>query len=395
MSARIGRRATLAGLAITAASPGWSAAFAAPVTDKRLVVIILRGALDGLSAVPAYGDPRLAELRGPLVPPPPGAPGGMFDLGGYFGLHPALPGLASLYRSGELLIVHAVASATRSRSHFEAQDALECGAPQRMASGWLNRVVAALPAAATPAAQAFSVGVGLPLLLRGQAPAESWLPDIAGAPSADLLARIAALNADDPALGRAVSDGLAARGFDSGVLHEAAPKAGATPSSGIAALAAQAGRLLASQDGPRIAALELGGWDTHAAQAARVTGPLRQLDQTVMALRGGLGEAWGKSVVFVMTEFGRTVRVNGTLGTDHGTASVAFVAGGAVAGGRVAGTWPGLKQGALFEDRDLAPTTDLRAVACGILEAQYGFGGKLMGQIFPAWRGVLPGVLRA
>jgi uncharacterized protein (DUF1501 family) len=388
------RRSLVAGLSCAAVLGGSRLAFADAATERRLVVILLRGALDGLAAVPPYGERSLRDLRGGLVPPAPGSAGGMFDLGGFYGLHPALGGLAGLYRGGELLIVHAVAGADRSRSHFEAQDTLECGADHRLDGGWLNRVVAALPPATTPAGEALAVGVGLPLLLRGAAPAESWLPEGQGAPPPELFARIAALNKDDPILGRALREGLKARDFDASVL--AAP--GAPPKGqggGVPALAAQAGRLLAAQDGPRIAALELGGWDTHAGQAGRLVGPLQQLDRTVTGLRAGLGDAWAHSAVLVVTEFGRTVRMNGTDGTDHGTATVAFIAGGAVAGGRVAGTWPGLGPRALFENRDLAPTSDVRAVASGLLAGLYGFTPDRLRQIFPGWSGqTMTGIVR-
>ena len=397
MSIWLGRRHAIAGLVATWVAPFGAAAFAAAATDRRLVVILLRGAQDGLAVVPPYGEKRLAELRGPLVPPPPGTPGGMFDLGGFFGLHPELPRMAAMYQGGSLLIVHAVAGATRSRSHFDAQDSLECGTPARVNSGWLNRVVAAMPSASSPGGQAFSVGVGLPLLLRGPSPAESWLPEGAAAPPPDLVARIVALNATDPYLGPALEEGMRARGFATGVLGPPPPvkppgQGGGAP-AGLPALAQAAGRLLAAPDGPRIAALEIGGWDTHAAQAARLVAPLRQLDQVMSGLQAGLGDAWAQTCILVMTEFGRTVRVNGTLGTDHGTAGVAFIAGGAVAGGRVAGTWPGLAQGRLFEDRDLAPTTDLRAMACGVLAGLYGFDRDRLRQVFPGYDGTAMGSL--
>ncbi|MBU6367999.1 MAG: DUF1501 domain-containing protein, partial [Gemmatimonadetes bacterium] len=155
-------------------------------------------------------------------------------------------------------------------------------------------------------------------------------------------------------------------------------------------------KMLAAADGPRLAALEIGGWDTHANQADRLAGPLRQLDAGLVALREGLGAAWGQSVVLVMTEFGRTVRVNGTRGTDHGTGSVAFVLGGRVAGGRVRGDWPGLADGQLFEGRDLAPTTDLASVSKGVLAPHLGLSPAVLGRVFPGSLGVSPmaGLLR-
>jgi uncharacterized protein (DUF1501 family) len=162
------------------------------------------------------------------------------------------------------------------------------------------------------------------------------------------------------------------------------------------ALARSAGEMLRAPDGPRVAALEIGGWDTHAAQTNRLNGPLRQLDSGLVALKAALGPAWAQTAVLVMTEFGRTVRVNGTKGTDHGTATVAFMLGGAVAGGRVKATWPGLGSSQLFENRDLAPTADLRAVGKGILASHLGLDSDALGRIFPGSNGVgaMAGLIR-
>jgi uncharacterized protein (DUF1501 family) len=318
-------------------------------------------------------------------------------MGGFFGMHPALKGLHSLYAAGECLPVHAVAGgAYRSRSHFEAQDFLECGADQRLDSGWLNRAVACLPPRKSPAAAAMAVGAGIPLLLRGPAMVDNWAPDGADRPAPDLYARIAALNAGDALTGPAVAEGLRGRDFTSTALGDTKPAPGA-PANRFATLATAAGKLLAAPDGPRIAALELGGWDTHADQAKHLVGPLTQLDDGMVALKHALGEAWSRTAVLVMTEFGRTVRMNGTKGTDHGTAGVAFVLGGQVAGGRVGGTWPGLAQSALFENRDLAPTTDLRSVAKAILGGVFGIPDHRLADVFPGSSSVsaMGGLLRA
>ena len=368
-------------LALADPMPGARAAPGA--RDPRFVVVILRGALDGLSAVVPYGDRDLAGWRQPLLPAGPGQPDGLLDLGGFYGLHPALAGFHGLYQAGELLPVHAVSAGYRSRSHFEAQDYLESGADHRLTSGWLNRVVGALPVRRDqPEGDALAVGLSMPLLLRGPAHVGAYAPEATQGPSPDLYARVAALNAGDRLTGPAIAQGLAARGFSAQALGAGAPGptggAGAFPS-----LARAAGRLLAAPDGPRIAALEIGGWDTHAGQKRRLDGPLSQLDSGVMALRDGLGDGWRDTVVLVMTEFGRTVRVNGTGGTDHGTGTVAFLAGGAVRGGRVGGTWPGLAQARLLEDRDLAPTTDLRGLAKGVLRSHLGIRQAALDGIFP------------
>ena len=327
------RRATLLGLAGAMTLGPASLALAAAPTEQRLVVVILRGALDGLAAVVPYGDAGLAGLRGALLLPEPGREKGLLDLGGFFGLHPALAGLHGMFGAGEALAVHAVAGSWRNRSHFEAQDYMEFGAEQRLDSGWLNRVAGALGGgrrAASGADLALAVGSLMPVLLRGPAAVGSWLPPSGQAPAGDFYAKVAALHAGDRATGGAVAAGLRERGFAGTALMGAEAPAG--DRMGFAALAAATAKMLAAADGPRLAAMELGGWDTHGNQADRLAGPLRQLDAGLVALKAGLGPVWARTVVLVMTEFGRTVRVNGTRGTDHGTGSVAFVLGGA--GGR-------------------------------------------------------------
>ena len=396
----IGRRSALLGLssAITLLGMhgGVSLALAAAATDRRFVVVIQRGAMDGMAAVIPYGDAALAGLRGPLVPPAPGQPGGMLDLGGFYGLHPALSGLHDMYRAGELLPVHAVAGHYHTRSHFEAQDYMESGADQRMTSGWLNRAVLAMPQRRVAAGDAMAVGLTVPLLLRGPATVGNWAPQSFGRPPPDLYARIAALHAPDPATGPAIAEGLRERGFSAEALAGDAPLPG-NERNGFAALCTAAGQMLHRPDGPRIAAIDIGGWDTHAGQDQRLVPPLRQLDQGLVALKAALGDDWKRTAVLVMTEFGRTARINGTGGTDHGTATVAFVLGGAVAGGRVMADWPGLGAGNLFEDRDLAPTTDLRALAKGLLVGHLGLPQSAMSGVFPdsAMASAKSGLLRA
>jgi uncharacterized protein (DUF1501 family) len=385
----ISRRTALLGIATSFSIGRTTLALASAPTDRRMVVVILRGALDGMAAVVPYGDPGLVGLRGEIVPPAPGQPDGLLDLGGFYGLHPALAGMHDMYQANQVLVVHAVAGSYRVRSHFEAQDYLESGADHRMTSGWLNRAVAALPPTGTqrPEGDALAVGVSVPLLLRGPARVSNWAPHGFSQPAPDLYATIAALNQDDAILGPAIQEGLLARGFSTSVMAgEDEPK----DKNAFATLARSAGEMLAAPGGPRIAALEIGGWDTHTGQANRLTRPLKQLDAGLVALKTALGPAWAQTAVLVMTEFGRTARVNGTKGTDHGTGTVAFVVGGVVAGGRVRATWPGLGPDQLFENRDLAPTTDLRAVAKGMLAAHLGLDGGALGRVFPGSDGVGP-----
>ncbi len=373
---RLTRRAALLGLGSAMALGRASLALAAAPTARRCVVVLLRGGLDGLAVVVPQGDRDLGRWRAPLVAD------GLLDLGGFYGLHPSLPGLHRMYAAGEALAVQAVAGPDRSRSHFAAQDALELGAPgHAIADGWLNR------AAAEMRAPALALGAGVPLLLRGPAQVDSFLPQRRAHPPPDYYQAVLALHRDDGATGQALARALRERGLSEAALAgtDLPPDRGA-----FSTLAEAAGTLLAAPDGPRIAALELGGWDTHVRQSPRLATALATLDRGLVALREALGPAWRQTVVLVVTEFGRTVRVNGAAGTDHGTATLAFLLGGAVAGGRVAGTWPGLAAGRLFENRDLQPTCDVRALAKGVLAGHLGLGAPALARVFPDSAGAAP-----
>jgi uncharacterized protein (DUF1501 family) len=387
------RRGLLLGLGATMTLGGTRAAFAQAPGERRLVVMLLRGALDGLFAVQPYGDPDFAGLRGPLALPQPGQERGLLDLGGHFGLHPALASLYSLYSANQAVIVHAVAGPHRSRSHFEAQDLLETGGTQRLTSGWLNRALQAMPSGAQ-ARPGLAVGASVPLLLRGPAPVGSYAPLNLDRPPPDLMHRIAALHDADRRLGPALREGMRARGFTEATLGSPQPD----PDRGsFPRLAGAAGRLLSEPAGPRVAVLELGGWDTHVQQANRIIAPLRALDDGIEALRTTLGPHWAQTAVLVVTEFGRTARINGSVGTDHGTGGVALLAGGALAGGRVVADWPGLARNKLFENRDLQPTTDLRAIAKALLRDHLRLTDRAVAQAFPGSDAIAPmrGLLRS
>lgn len=374
------RRGLLLGLSATMLVGGMRLAFARTAGDARLVVVILRGGMDGLYAVQPYGDPAHAGLRGTLALPEPGQEGGLLDLGGRFGLHPAMPALHAMFAAEEALVLHAVAGPLRTRSHFDAQDALESGAEQRLASGWLNRALAAVPNPGRARA-GLAIGTGVPLLLRGPTPVGAYAPAGLQPPAPDLYHRVAELQAADPLLGPAFAEGMRARGFTAETLG--APDAPERERFTFPRLAAAAGRLLAAPTGPRVAALELNGWDTHAGQVPRMTPLLRALDDGLAALRAALGADWARTAVLVVTEFGRTVRPNGNNGTDHGTGGVAFLAGGAIAGGRVVADWPGLGSGGLLDNRDLLPTADLRAVAKGLLAGHLRLPEAAVAAAFP------------
>jgi uncharacterized protein (DUF1501 family) len=369
---------------------------AADARDPRLVVIILRGALDGLSAVAPVGDPDYGGLHGQialsLTGDDPAIP-----LNSFFALHPAMPVFARLYRAGQGAVVHAVATSYRERSHFDGQDVLESGfpGPGRVGSGWLNRAISTLPRGARVAARGgLGVGPMTPLIMRGGAPVLGWSPQTLPEPTEDLASRVLGLYRHrDPVLAEALARGLETEKIATGEMDKT-PRGGSATAAGMRQAAQGAARLIAADDGPRVAALAFDGWDTHANEGG-ATGRLAQLlgglDGAFEEFERGLGAVWKDTAIVVATEFGRTARINGTVGTDHGTGTVAFLAGGAIAGGRVIADWPGLKPDQLYYNRDLAPTADLRAVVKGVLVDHLGLGDAVLADsVFPDSVGVKP-----
>jgi len=373
--------------------------------DPRLLVIVLRGALDGLAAVAPVGDPDWNRLRGDKALALDGTPAAL-PLDGFFALNPAMPNLHRLYNAGAATIVHAAATPYRERSHFDGQDVLESGLPKpgAVTTGWLNRALAALEPEGRANARGrhgFAVGPVTPLVVRGPAPVLSWTPPRLPPASDDTIMRLLDLyRHTDPALARVLEErlGLAAiaraGGMDAMPANGQRPGAPATPAAGAAQVraffaeaAGAAAKFLARPDGPRIGALAFDGWDTHANEGelnGRLAVLLGALDGAVAAIETNMGAAWRETVVAIVTEFGRTARLNGTEGTDHGTATVAFLAGGALKGGRVVSDWPGLKDASLHEGRDLKATADLRAVFKGLLKDHLRAGEKaLAGAVFP------------
>jgi uncharacterized protein (DUF1501 family) len=369
---------------------------AADQRDPRLVVIILRGALDGLSAVAPIGDPDYAGLHGQIALSLSGDHPAI-PLDSFFALNPAMPVFARLYRAGQGAVVHAVATPYRERSHFDGQDVLESGfpGPGRVGSGWLNRAIAALPRGAPVAVRGgLGVGATTPLIMRGQAPVLGWSPQTLPQPTEDLANRVLDLYRHlDPLLAEALMQGLATEKIAGGEMDKT-PRGGFATAAGMRQAAQGAARLIAADDGPRVAALAFDGWDTHANEGG-ATGRLAQLlgglDCALEEFERTLAPVWQDTAIVIATEFGRTARINGTVGTDHGTATVAFLVGGAIKGGRMIADWPGLKPDQLYENRDLAPTTDLRAVLKGVLADHLGLGGRVLAEsVFPDSLAVKP-----
>jgi uncharacterized protein (DUF1501 family) len=391
-------------------------------SSSRFVFIILRGALDGLTAVPPYGDPDYARLRGELALAPPGSAGGALKLDDTFGLHPNLTFLGDSYEARELVVFHAIASPYRERSHFDGQDVLENGyaRPHAAQTGWLNRALAALPADRSGSRKELGVALGqnVPLVMRGAAPVASWSPSRLAALDEDTLERIADLYAKDPLLSKRLADALAADAIASEAqrvtLSPDREEAMASPASAPASqdtapeqpemlakrdkaaklggaryveVIRAAARFLRREDGAQIAMFDATGWDTHANEGAakgQLGARLAALDAGLRTLKEQLGPVWKDTAVLIATEFGRTAATNGTRGTDHGTGAAAFLLGGAVRGGRVIADWPGLSARALYQSRDLNPTMDIRSVLKGVLSEHLQVpSAALEGSVFP------------
>jgi uncharacterized protein (DUF1501 family) len=390
----------------------------------RLVFIVLRGALDGLASVPACGDPGYASLRGDLALGKPGTAGGALPLDGFFGLHPSLTFMQQSYTARELIVFHAVASPYRDRSHFDGQNVLETGYPQPHAveTGWLNRALAAMPAGLVlEKERGISIAPTAPLVMRGPAAVTSWSPSHLAPLDDDTLQRISDLYSHDPQLAQKLAEALAAEAIvdekaggmanDSMMASDAQSDHGGNrrpllaqrgkPGAQYAEVVQAAAKFLGREDGPQVAVFDTTGWDTHFNEGGpkgQLASRLTALDAALGGLKAGLGPVWNDTAVLLATEFGRTVAENGTRGTDHGTATAAYLIGGAVKGGRVVTDWPGLSGRGLYQDRDLTPTLDLRAVMKGLLADQLDVPERaLESSVFPGSDQVRPlrGLLRA
>ncbi|HEY3890075.1 MAG TPA: DUF1501 domain-containing protein [Caulobacteraceae bacterium] len=432
------------GLSVTFLGRQAFAASEGAMAKRKLVVFVCRGAMDGLSVSPPIGDANYSSLRGEIAIPGFGQPNGALKLDETFGLHPRLATVHALALKGQARIAPAIATPDRARSHFEAQDVLETGVPEidNNGSGWLNRAMEAL--SATRRVDALSVGAQAPLILRGRLQAASWSPGGYKDRDARLPTILTDLYAGDPLLSPALASGLdteamariataataadpmasAAMAADPMAMQpdtamqtagavgvQAAPGGPGAPGGSLQGYAAQVGqqaidaarkmgitlaRFMTEPNGPQIAAVSLDGFDTHANQGAadgQLANRLRGLDAVLDGLSSGLGPEWNNTVVVVATEFGRTARINGTKGTDHGTASTALVLGGGLKPGGLIGDWPTLQQARLFENRDTAPTMDMRALFKGILAEQLGVDRRALDTtVFPNSADIAPAI---
>lgn len=403
------RSAAVAGMGLGASlvpvgRSAWAAvnpALSPGTAPGRLVVIFLRGAVDGLNVVVPYADPGYYRARSTIALAPPGEPAGVLDLDGRFGLHPALAPLMPLWKAGTLGFVQACGSTDPTRSHFDAQDYMESATPGRKSTpdGWMNRLLGTL-AGDTPT-RAISVGPVLPRIYAGP----NRVASIASGAAADrplavdrprIAEAFGTLYAGDDRLSRAYQDSLKARrdvrramdrpDTDRQSVEMMAANNGAPLPNGFPADAARLAKLMRNDGRVELAFLALGGWDTHAGQGAatgQLANRLQPLGEGLVALANGLGPVFDQTMVVVMSEFGRTARQNGNGGTDHGHGNVMWLLGGQLNGGQVLGEWPGLADDALHEGRDLAATTDFRDVLTAVAREHLGLSGADLARVFP------------
>ncbi len=380
----LSRRDFITGMCSTAAFamastlyPGIS--FANARTDKRLVIVILRGGMDGLAALPPYADKRYDALRGSLAL----SDDAIIKVDPFFGLHPSLEPLAALYKDGDMIAVPATASSYRERSHFDAQNVLELGSikPNGLNDGWINRLVGAIDE--NDGSLGMALGQGVPLMARGQNAVGSWAPSVLPDVGEDYMSLVRKVYNHDPIFANSFDKALNLQDMtmDAMTGNERKMARKSRSPQAFVTMSQMAGRMLVRPDGPRIATLELGGWDTHANQGTeggRMANNLSLFARGIVALKKELGSEWNKTVVIGLTEFGRTARPNGDRGTDHGTAGVTFLFGGALNGGRIHHNWPGLSDADLYQNRDLRPTIDIRSITKGVIQEHYGLSEKML-----------------
>lgn len=362
---------------------------------KILVAIFQRGAVDGLNMVVPFGESRYYELRPSIaIPKPDGSSNAAVDLDGFFGLHPALAPLKPMYDARHLAIVDAVGSPDPTRSHFDAQDYMESGTPGvKGADGWLNRALPKETGKPSPV-RAVSLGDSLARSLRGHngAVAVRSLNDFQVHDSRGASAFESMYESSPDTLLHAT----ARETFDAVKIVQAiqkqtyVPAAGATyPTAGFGRSMQQIAQLIKADVGVEVAFADIGGWDTHVNETSgkpadgQLANNLAQFGQSLAAFYADLGDRMEDVTVVTMSEFGRTVKENGDRGTDHGHANVMFVMGGDVRGGKVYGDWPGLAREQLYEERDLALTTDFRDVLGELVSVH--LGNSNLPSVFPGY----------
>lgn len=371
-------------IAQTATSSALANSITATKKSKKIVWVMLRGAMDSLHGVLPIADPDYMAIRGALVEP---IKDKLLPMHNGFALHPAFKNCHKWYQEKEFSPIVAVSSGYRRRSHFDAQDQMESGLDTTdYESGWMARAVSML--SGDGANNGLAIAQTVPIALRGEKSSQTWFPSHFTASEDDLLDRLRSLYAGNEEFSDLLESAVTNRDMlDMGDQKRNRPN--------FSYLAKNCGELLSRDNSANCAMLELGGWDTHNSQALRLNRQFGILDDGLGELKKALGDTWKDTVVIVTTEFGRTVAINGTKGTDHGTGSAMFMLGGAVKGKQVLGTWPGLAKDKLYEERDLMPTTDVRSWMASILHQHWNLPLDKISQIFPDVKPIAQAIVKA
>ncbi|WOH39454.1 DUF1501 domain-containing protein [Thalassotalea fonticola] len=337
--------------------------------SKKIVWVVLRGAMDSLHTVVPISDKNYQGLRPKLAP---SIANDLLPLTTDFSLHPALKHMHGLYQKKQLLPIVAVGSGYPRRSHFDGQDYLESGLPSMdHDTGWLGRALNEM----NTDTKALAVANSIPISMRSSDKVSTWYPSRLKDADDNIYEALMNLYQNDEMLLSRLEEGLNTQKMagDSKIKRKGK----------FIDLAKSCGKLMTGNNGVDCAMLEIGGWDTHNSQTFRLDRQLKELDSGIAALQTELGDNWQDTVVMIATEFGRTAKENGTGGTDHGTGSAMFIAGGAVQGGKVLGNWPGLAQSQLFNGRDLMPTTNTFSWVGAVLQQHWNLDSNKITKIFP------------
>jgi uncharacterized protein (DUF1501 family) len=382
-------RASAVAMAGVGMAPPWLVRAAAETSRRRkiLVAIFQRGAADGLNIVVPFFESRYYDGRPSIAVPQPGKPSGAIDLDGRFGLHPNLQSLKPMWDAGQLAIVEATGSPDPTRSHFDAQDFMESGTPGRLTEdGWLNRALAPTDPQSSPL-RAISIGAQLPRTMRGRQPAVAVSDvtqfQVRNRQLAGILENMYATTPDEKLLATGKEAFDAAKMIETITRAPYAPANGAQYVGDFGRSLQQVARLIKADVGVEVAFADIGGWDHHFNESPQLANVLQQFGASLAAFARDMGDRMEDIVLVTMSEFGRTVKEDGNNGTDHGHGNVMFVMGGAVRGGHIYGRWPGLAPEQLYEQRDLAVTTDFRDVL-GELAAEHL--GQKADRVFPGYQ---------
>lgn len=359
--------------------------------SKRLVVIFLRGAADGLNIVIPHQSEEYYQARPTIAVPYPDQPNGALDLDGFFGLHPQLTDLMPFWQKKQLAFVHCCGSPVLERSHFQAQDYLENGTPgiRSTQDGWMNRLLSQLPKEER-ATQALNVGVTTPYIFKGDLDVANIKPGKNSASSIptdrpQIRAAFSNLYSGTDELSKAFQAGAKARDTVLAELNKEMMMAsrGAKNAHAFVDDAADVARLMVGDSRTQLAFMDIGGWDSHANQNPLLERQLSPLGQGLATLMTGLKPILDDTVIVVMSEFGRTMKENGNKGTDHGFGNVMWLLGGSIRGRQVHGDWLGLTEGVLHKKRDLPVNTDFREVLSQVILNHLDVPSDRLSSIFP------------